>query len=54
MIPFSDEEYRDHLALYGTVFTLTRLNEGGKIECFILANEEVMIKELQNDKQELR
>lgn len=39
---------------YGTVFTLTRRNkENNKVEHFILDNEEVMIKELQDDKQKL-
>jgi hypothetical protein len=52
VIPLTDEEYRQRLLLLGTVFTLTRWKDG-KIETFILENEEVTLKELHNDKPEL-
>lgn len=52
MIPFSDEEYRDRLLLYGTVITLTRWIED-KVEVLIVDLEEISFKELQDETKKL-
>lgn len=49
MIPYTEEEARNRLLIWGTVFTLTRWKDG-KVESFILDNKEVKLEELQNDK----
>lgn len=50
MIPYTYDEWRLRLLIYGTVFTLARNNDDSTVTMFILDPEEVTIKELQNDK----
>lgn len=48
MIPYSEEEWKYRLMIWGTVFELVRYKDG-KLEHFILEPNEVILKELQDD-----